>query len=128
MQHGDVCWEEDVDWELIEDELGDFEHDFYGERPPNLSPEELNELDAEVMKVEIEKLTAMGVVQTLKEQVHRPQKGVRLEVQRSKWKRRCRVVAREFRAGPSTDEIFSPTSSYAVVRLSLFCHFSLDGK
>ena len=82
MQHGDVCWEEDVDWELIEDELGDFEHDFYGERPPNLSPEELNELDAEVMKVEIEKLTAMGVVQTLKEQVHRPQKGVRLEVQR----------------------------------------------
>ena len=128
MSHGDACWEEDVDWELIEDEIGEFEPDFYGERPPNLSPEELDELDAEAMKVEIEKLTAMGVVQTLEEQEMDPE-GKFIDLKEvydwryrdGKWKRRCRVVAREFRTGPSTDETFSPTSSYAVVRLFLFC-------
>ena len=138
MPHGDACWEEDVDWELIEDELGDFEPDFYGERPPNLSPEELDELDAEAMKVEIEKLTAMGVVQALKEQEMDPEgKFVDLKevydwrYRDGKWKRRCRVVAREFRTGPSTDETFSPTSSYAVLLWSdcfYFAIFSLDGR
>ena len=135
MPHGDACWEEDVDWELIEDELGDFEPDFYGERPPNLSPEEPNELDTEAMKVEIEKLTAMGVVQTLKEQEMDPE-GKFIDLKEvydwryrdGKWKRRCRVVAREFRTGPSTDETFSPTSSYAVVRLFLFCHLFFGWK
>ena len=107
MPHGDACWEEDVDWELIEDELGEFESDFYGERPPNLSPEELDELDAEAMKVEIKKLTAMGVVQTLEEQEMDPE-GKFIDLKEvydwryrdGKWKRRCRVVAREFRTGP----------------------------
>ena len=61
MPHGDVCWENEVDWELIEDELGNFGPDFHGERPPGLSPEGLDELDSEAMKTEVQKLTDMGV-------------------------------------------------------------------
>ena len=36
MPHGDVCWEKEVDWVLIEAELEDFEPDFHGERPHDL--------------------------------------------------------------------------------------------
>ena len=68
MPHGDVCWENEVDWELIEDELGNFEPDFHGERPPDLPPEDLEALDSEAMKTEVQKLTDMGVVQVLREQ------------------------------------------------------------
>ena len=36
MPHGDVRWEKEVDWVLIEAELEDFEPDFHGERPHDL--------------------------------------------------------------------------------------------
>ena len=39
-----------------------------------------------------------------------------------KWKRRRRIVAREFRTGPLTDETFSPASSFAVARFFLMLH------
>ena len=115
MPHGDVCWETEIDWESIEAELEDIEPD--------------------AMKIEVQKLTEMGVVQVLDEQDMDPSgKFIDLKeaydwrFREGRWKRRCRIVAREFRTGPTTDETFSPTSSYSVVRLFLFCHLFFGWK
>ena len=87
------------------------------------------------MKTEVQKLTEMGVVQVLKERDMDPSgKFIDLKevydwrYREGRWRRRCRIVAREFRTGPTTDETFSPTSSYAVVRLFLFCHLFFGWK
>ena len=128
--HGEMEWEKEIDWEAIDMEMDGLEElDFAGEKPPEISPEELQQLDGEAMKVEVEKLTKLGVVKVILESEMLPEgKFVDLKevfdwrYREGRWKRRCRIVAREFRTGPSTDETFSPTSSFAVVRFFLMLH------
>ena len=117
--HGDLCWESEVDWDAIDKELETIEVDFQGERPPDISASELQQLDSEAMRVEVEKLTGLEV--DLKEVPDWP-------FRQGAWKRRCRIVAREFKTGPSTEETFSPTSSHGVVRLFLLCHLCFGWK
>ena len=110
--HGDLCWESEVDWEVID-----------------------KELDNEAMRVEVEKLTGLGVVKVvLRHNMDAQGKWIDLKevfdwrFRQGAWKRRCRIVAREFKAGPSTEETFSPTSSHGVVRLFLLCHLCFGWK
>ena len=125
--HGDIEWEKEIDWEAVEMEMeGLDEQDFAGEKPPEISAEELAQLDGEAMKGEVEKLTNLGVVQVIREHEMLPEgKFVDLKevfdwrYREGRCKRRCHIVAREFRTGPST---FSPTSSFAVVRFFLMLH------
>ena len=124
IAHGDIEWEKDVDWGALELEMeGLDEQDFSADKPPELSSEELAYLDGEAMKTEVEKLTNLGVVKVILEhEMLEDGKFVDLKEvfdwrhREGQWKRRCRIVAREFKTGPSTDETFSPTSSFAVVR------------
>ena len=112
--HGDVCWEDDIDWELVESEMNEMEVDFHGERPPEVSAAELKQLDGDAMKTEIQKLTDLGVVKVLtRQQMDQNGKWIDLKevfdwrFRQGSWRRRCRIVAREFRTGPSTEETFS---------------------
>ena len=128
--HGDIEWEKEVDWGALELEMeGLDEQDFSADKPPEISPEELAYLDGEAMKTEVEKLTNLGVVKVILEhEMLEDGKFVDLKEvfdwrhREGQWKRRCRIVAREFKTGPSTDETFSPTSSFAVVRFFLMLH------
>ena len=133
--HGDLCWESEVDWEVIDKELETMEVDFHGDRPPDISTSELQQLDSEAMRVEVEKLTGLGVVKVvLRHNMDAQGKWIDLKevfdwrFRQGAWKRRCRIVAREFKTGPSTEETFSPTSSHGVVRLFLLCHLCFGWK
>ena len=90
------------------------------ERPPELSEEELANVDAEADAVEIKRLLEMGVVRWPKEgeNVEEYQslttKVVRDWRQRPGWIRRSRLVGREFKSlSPYTQELFAPASTLA---------------
>ena len=133
--HGDICWEQDIDWEMVDEELEHMDIDFHCERPPDVTPEELQQIDGEAMKAEVEKLTSLGVVKTIDE-TEMAVEGKFIDLKEvfdwrfrdGQWKRRCRIVAREFKTGPSTEETFSPTSSHSVVKFFLFCHLFFGWK
>ena len=133
--HGDICWEQDIDWEMVGEELESMDIDFHGERPPDVTPEELQQIDGEAMKAEVEKLTSLGVVKTIDE-TEMAVEGKFIDLKEvfdwrfrdGQWKRRCRIVAREFKTGPSTEETFSPTSSHSVVKFSFSVICSLVGR
>ena len=105
--HEDDLWEERV-WKECEEE---YEADSEGEeededRPPKVSEEELERLDAEAGKAELDKLANMKVVKTIKkEECSEEGKFLTLRTvfdwrkRDGVWKRRCRIVCREFRAG-----------------------------
>ena len=129
--HEDDLWEERV-WKECEEE---YEADSEGEeededRPPKVSEEELERLDAEAGKAELDKLANMKVVKTIKkEECSEEGKFLTLRTvfdwrkRDGVWKRRCRIVCREFRAGAqSTEETFSPTSGHAAVRMMFLFH------
>ena len=98
-----------------------------GEGPPEVSDEKLNELDARAAIEEIEKLNNMQVIQPV---VLTPDEIASKNVvdttlvydwrfRGGQWIRRCRVVAREFKTGATDENNFSPTSSFASVRMLL---------
>ena len=105
-------------------------------RPPELSPEEMEQVEREAGLAEVQKLQKLGVV----ELVHRDacaadSKFLDLRevfdwrFREGQWKRRCRIVGREFRAGRSSDaETFSPTSCATSVRLVLCLHLIFGWK
>ena len=95
-----------------------------GAGPPNISPEELAWLDAEATQLELERLRQLDVIDTVPADVDVEQ-CVKLDTRlvrdwkfrEEKWRRRARLVAREFRHGDcSGAETCSPTTPLAVVK------------
>ena len=127
--HDDECWEEDMDWEMVEFDIDEIPTDYKGEQPPELLPEDLEQLDGEAMKTEVDKLSKLGVVKVLLEEERDPN-GKFVDLREvfdwrkrdGQWRRRCRIVARDFKTGPSNEDTFSPTSPYGVIRFFLMCH------
>ena len=93
--------------------------------PPEVDEDTLQQMDQEAALEEIMRLRSMSVIENYFEadgsetildtrQVHD------WRFRNDAWRRRCRLVAREFRAGAqSTEETFSPTSSKYVVNIFL---------
>ena len=100
---------------------------FYDEEsaPPEVDEETLRLMDQEAALEEIDRLRRMSVIEDYfnvhgtgmvldSRQVHD------WRFRESCWKRRCSLVAREFRAGAqSTEETFAPTSSKSIVNIFL---------
>eukprot|EP00435_Cladocopium_sp_Y103_P068089 s576_g31.t1 len=77
-----------------------------GDGPPNVSPEKLQELEKKAALDEVEKLFQMDVIQ--------PVSFLKMLQQPRTWN-----VAREFKTGATDENNFSPTSSFASVRMLL---------
>ena len=118
-------WEDQVQFPDSEDEY--IARHGEGEGPPEVSDEKLKELDARAAIEEIEKLNNMQVIQPV---VLTPDEVASKNVvdttlvydwrfRGGQWIRRCRVVAREFKTGATDESNFSPTSSFASVRMLL---------
>ena len=119
----------------------DQEQDLFGDEdsgPPNLSDEEIKDLDRKAMVTEIDRLIAMQAVQrTALSEIEKEEKteGEREEKESSgtkwlttkfvfdwrfrerKWIRRARLVAREFKTQEHRTDTFSPATSASLVRL-----------
>ena len=119
----------------------DQEQDLFGDEdsgPPNLSEEEIRDLDRKAMVTEIDRLIAMQAVQrtALSELEKEETKGTESEEREStgtkwlttkfvfdwrfrerKWIRRARLVAREFKSQEHRTDTFSPATSASLVRL-----------
>ena len=101
-----------------------------GESPPEVSPEELDSMDQEAAVEELNRLSKIGVIEEFAESgASGSEKRMDLRevydwrYRDGKWRRRCRIVAREYRAGAtSTAETFSLTASNAAARLVLILH------
>ena len=126
--HNDVGAQELIDgeeWspELFETMSWEAENEAEdGDKPPDVSPEKLAEIDFESDRVEVERLIEMGVLR-------RPKPGEALDGhsklttkmvrdwrRRPNWVRRSRLVGREYRSWePWRAELFAPSSSLAVV-------------
>ena len=128
--HEDELWEDSIlkeeDWIEEEDEGIEDEEDM----PPKVSEEELEERDQVAAKDELNKLRSMQVVKEVRKQ-ECDQSGKFLTLttvfdwrkRDREWKRRCRIVCREFRAGAaSNEETFSPTTGHAAVRMMIALH------
>ncbi|CAE7543510.1 unnamed protein product, partial [Symbiodinium microadriaticum] len=122
---------EDVEYEdLIEEEMEDAPKNEQGESPPELSPEELDVVDQQAAVEELNRLSKIGVIEEfIESKANGTEKRMDLRevydwrYRDDQWKRRCRIVAREYRAGAaSTAETFSPTASSAAARLVLILH------
>ena len=121
---------EDVEYEdLMEEEMEDAPKNDQGESPPEVSPEELDSMDQQAAVEELNRLSKIGVMFAESEANETEKRMDLREVydwryRDGKWRRRCRIVAREYRAGAtSTSETFSPTASNAAARLVLILHF-----
>ena len=128
----DEQWEQDIEEDNYggADEVPLLEVEEVDEgRPPELSEEELQQVEEEAGQEEIQRLLQMGVLR--EPEADELANGTVLTTRsvfdwrfrEQKWKRRCRVVAREFRAGDSSNsKTFAPTSSLAATRLLLSTH------
>ena len=95
--------------------------------PPNVSSTKLQELDEQAALDEVEKLFKMKVIEpvTLTEGAAVEENVVDTTLvydwryRDQQWIRRCRIVAREFKTGATDENNFSPTSSFASVRMLL---------
>ena len=122
---------EDIEYEdLVEEEMEDAPKNDQGESPPEVSPEEFDSMDQEAAVEELNRLSKIGVIEEFAESgASGSEKRMDLRevydwrYRDGKWRRRCRIVAREYRAGAtSTAETFSPTASNAAARLVLILH------
>ena len=97
------------------------------EGPPQLSEEQVAILDSEAALEEIKKLYDLNVIEpcTLDPFSVLPEQLVDTPIvkdwrfREGNWRRRCRIVAREYRNSQTNEEQYSPTSSFAAVRLLL---------
>ena len=92
--------------------------------PPDLSASELEMLDNEAGMEEIKRLFDLNVLEgceaAIGDEVLLDTRCVFDWRYRDGWRRRCRLVAREFNVtGESTSETFSPTSTMAAMRMLL---------
>lgn len=96
-------------------DLDELSADYRGEQPPEISEQDLQQLDNEAMKTEVLKLSDLGVVEVVLDE-DRDSTGKFVDLREvfdwrkrgGQWKRRCRIVARDFKVGPSNDETFLP--------------------
>ena len=122
---------EDVEYEdLVEEEMEDEPKNDQGETPPEVSPEKLDSMDQEAAVEELNRLSKIGVIEEFAEsgasgfeKIMDLREVYDWRYRDGKWRRRCRIVAREYRAGAaSTADTFSPTASNAAARLVLILH------
>ena len=129
--HGDVPLDEWSEWEewfddvaaaLDEAEAQWTEDGYEGDKPPAMSEEALLALDIEADRVELDRLLSMGVVRELAKGEDTAQfsllttKMVRDWRKRPMWKRRSRLVAREFKRWSEwSQELFAPSSSLGTI-------------
>eukprot|EP00435_Cladocopium_sp_Y103_P072461 s475_g40.t1 len=98
-----------------------------GDGPPSVSPEKLQEFEERAALDEVEKLFNMDVIQpvALTDEAAASENVVDTTLvydwryRNQQWIRRCRIVAREFKTGATDENSFSPTSSFASVRMLL---------
>ncbi len=113
---GLVLWMESLGDDAFEDEK---------RGPPDVDESMLQSLDQEAAMEEVERLRMMNVIedyhqQTGEELILDTRQVYDWRYRDGQWRRRCRLVAREFRAGAqSTEETFAPTSSKYVVNIYL---------
>ena len=119
-------WTEDLDDAMESENLQAEEHfeawwDDTGERPPELSQQELEAVDKAADTTEVRRLLDMGVARFPKEGEDLSQhqllttKLVHDWRRRPNWLRRARLVAREFRTTSAwTSDLFAPASSLAI--------------
>lgn len=114
------------EFDLVEnDEVNYEEAEHEAEGPPEVATEVLQklDLDQEAAVEELERLKKLGVLKDC----FQPEEGA-LELdttsvydwrhREGKWKRRCRLVAREFRGNAvSEEETFSPTSTLSAMKV-----------
>ena len=95
------------------------------EGPPKLTEEELAQLEHDASLEELVRLSNMGVIseyghKTGDEMVLDTRLVFDWRFRGKQWKRRARLVAREFRSGDaSNEETFSPTSSKWIIHMFL---------
>ena len=126
--------EEDEEWMLIEDDRK--EESTEGGKPPEVSDEELEKLDEEAARKEVEKVKGMGVIAEITRD-ESPQGAKWLTLKNvydwrfrspgngepERWLRRCRIVRREFKTTTgSSAETFAPTSGLAAIKLKVVLH------
>ena len=100
------------------------------EGPPQLSEEQVAILDSEAALEEIKKLYDLNVIEpcTLDPLSVLPEQLVDTTIvkdwrfREGNWRRRCRIVAREYRNSQTNEDQYSPTSSFAAVRLGDGAH------
>ena len=92
--------------------------------PPNVSEEELNELDRKATLEEISRLQQLEVLAVAEDATD--EEPLLLDPPcvfdwrfRGMWKRRCRIVAREYRTGNTDENQFSPTPAGFTMKLIL---------
>eukprot|EP00435_Cladocopium_sp_Y103_P052255 s242_g16.t1 len=92
-----------------------------GDGPPEVSAEKLQQLEEQAALDEVEKLFQMDLIEP--ESVATTENVVDTALvydwryRNQQWIRRCRIVAREFKTGATDENNFSPTSSFASVRM-----------
>ena len=108
-----------------DDEFFSSEQQQENQGPPKLTDEELAQLDHEASLEELVRLSNMGVIseygnKTGEEMVLDTRLVFDWRFRDEQWKRRARLVAREFRSGDaSNEETFSPTSSKWIIQMFL---------
>ncbi len=98
-----------------------------GEGPPQVSDEQLAYLDGEAALEEIKKLHDLKVIEPCSPDPSTipPEQLVDTTLvndwrfREGCWRRRCRIVAREYRDGQTNEDQYSPTSSFSSVGLLL---------
>ena len=98
-----------------------------GEGPPQVSDEQLAYLDGEAALEEIKKLHDLKVIEPCSPDPSTipPEQLVDTTLvndwrfREGCWRRRCRIVAREYGDGQTNEDQYSPTSSFSSVRLLL---------
>ena len=128
--------EEDSSWDKEVEDVGVGEDsEFSGEKPPEIAEGELEQLDMDAARAEVNKLKSMEVVREVeRSQVDSTGKYISLKevydwrFRENRWIRRCRIVAREFKTSASSHETFSPTSCHSIVRMMISLHLCLGWK
>ena len=131
ITHNDVIGLED-DWEFLPYEDVDSEDESINKRleedgPPTVSPEKLAELDAQAALDEVAKLYEMHVIAPEEIDVRTIPSHKLVDTtiasdwryRESKWRRRCRIVAREFKSDNTDENSFAPTTTFGAVRILL---------
>ena len=125
--------EEDEEWMLIEDDKKGESTE--GGKPPEVSDEELEKVDEEAARKEVEKLKGMGVIEEIiRDESPQGAKWLTLKNvydwrfrspgngEPERWLSRCRIVCREFKTTTgSSAETFAPTSGLAAIMVVLHC-------
>ena len=137
-----VGMRENDDEEFAFDECCENEMEFLEEedeseqgQPPQVTDEEKQKLDVEAAQAEVEKLKQLGVVSEIEMQQCDPE-GKFIDLKEvwdwrfrdECWKRRCRIVAREFKTTQGDATTFAPTSASSVPRMLFLLHLLFGWK